>query len=173
LDTDGKGRKRKITKSENHPKIIGEFGESLIANLLSASRFEVARVDHVGLDLIAYSRSARLHIGITVKSRTRDQARKESDAVNLFGSEENHRRKLRRACRGFGCKPWIGVYVETSKGGEVYLTSLQNYDKKYRSRARRWQTWNMTEKYKQRYASDPNVKHIGMKFAVEHWDWKR
>ena len=35
------------------------------------------------------------------------------------------------ACEFFECEPWIGIYVETTGGAEVYLTSLEHYDSKY------------------------------------------
>jgi len=44
-----------IIKSSRHQKIIGNFGESLICNWLSQSGFEVAIVDHTGVDIIAYN----------------------------------------------------------------------------------------------------------------------
>ena len=44
-----------IIKSPRHQKIIGNFGESLICNWLSRSGFEVAVVDHTGIDIVAYN----------------------------------------------------------------------------------------------------------------------
>jgi hypothetical protein len=72
-----------IVKSSRHQKIIGNFGESLICNWLSRSGFEVAIVDHTGIDIVAYDPATRQRLGITVKSRTRT-AGKEDQSVNLY-----------------------------------------------------------------------------------------
>jgi len=44
-----------IIKSSRHQKIIGNFGEQLICNMLSRTGFEVTIVDHTGIDIIAYN----------------------------------------------------------------------------------------------------------------------
>jgi Holliday junction resolvase-like predicted endonuclease len=59
-----------IEKSSRHPKIIGSLGEHLVCNWLSRSGFEVAVVDHTGIDVIAYNPKTKERLGITVKSRT-------------------------------------------------------------------------------------------------------
>ena len=72
-----------IIKSSRHQKIIGKFGEYMICNWLSRSGFEVALVDHTGIDIIAYNPLTRQRLGITVKSRTRTPG-KEDTPVNIF-----------------------------------------------------------------------------------------
>ena len=44
-----------IEKSSRHQHIIGKFGEYLLCNWLSRSGFEVAIIDHTGLDLVAFN----------------------------------------------------------------------------------------------------------------------
>ena len=160
-----------IIKSSRHQKIIGDFGENLICNWLSRSGFEVTIVDHTGIDIIAYNPSTNQRLGITVKSRTRNVG-KEGTAVNLFRSKKEDRFKLLDACKAFACKPWIAVYVETAAFADVYLTSLENYDMKYRGREERAiDNWKMGEKDKQHYAEDSKVKHIRIKFLADNWSW--
>ena len=72
-----------IEKSSRHSKIVGQFGEAFVANLLSRSGFEVIFADHVGFDLIAF-RADTGRLGISVKSRTRGIQGSEQVSVNLF-----------------------------------------------------------------------------------------
>ena len=137
-----------ISKSSRHQKIIGEYGEYSICNWLSRSGFEVIRVDHTGLDIIAFNPSTGKRLGITVKSRTRDLG-KEDESVNLFSYRKgkDDRMKLLDACEAFACEPWIAVYVETAAFADVYLTSLDNYDIRYRGvEGRKVDDWKMTKK---------------------------
>jgi len=162
-----------IIKGSRHQKIIGDFGENLICNWLSRSGFEVAPVDHTGIDIVAYNPLTEQRLGITVKSRTRDSG-KEENSVNIFSYQraKSDRQKLLEACEAFACEPWIAIYVETSEYADVYLTSLRTFDDQYRSeRARAIDTWKMTEKYRERYKENPNVKHIRIEFHATNWDW--
>ncbi len=162
-----------IIKSSRHQKIIGDFGELLVCNWLSRSGFEVALVDHTGIDIVAYNPSTKQRIGISVKSRTRDVG-KEGEEVYLFSYQKarNDREKLLDACEAFACEPWIAVYVETLEYADVYLTSLENYDSKYRSRkATSHDTWKMSKKYRELYNRDPDVRHIRVEFHATNWEW--
>ena len=76
------------------------------------------------------------------------------------------------ACQAFACEPWIAIYVETTDYAEVYLTSLANYDQKYRGReGRAIDDWKMTASYKDRYEQDDSVKHIRLEFRATNWTW--
>ncbi len=164
----------KIIKSSRHQKIIGNFGEHLICNWLSRSGFEVILVDHIGIDIIASNPQSDKRFGITVKSRTRNIG-KENDAVNLFSYRKgkNDRQKLLDACNTFDCEPWIAVYVEVSDTADVYLTSLEGYDNRYRDKKEKTEdTWRVSKKYKEQYKKDHNVKHIHIKFEDWNWNWK-
>ena len=158
-----------IVKSSRHNKIIGDFGEHIIFNWLSRSGFEVIRVDHTGIDLIAYDKSNGQRLGITVKSRTRIEG-KEDESVNVLSYQKDDRLKLTDACKAFACNPWIAVYVEVEDYAEVYLTSLENYDQKYRGNKKRTiDDWKMTAKYRKKYEEDTCVKHIRIDFHRTNW----
>lgn len=105
-----------MIKSSRHSKIIGDFGEYLVCDSLSKSNFEVLRVDHTGLDVIAFDKSSKRRLGITVKSRTRSEG-KESDSVNVFSHQKgkDDRKKMLDACEAFNCEPWVAVYSENEK----------------------------------------------------------
>jgi len=160
-----------IEKSSRHSKIIGNFGEQLIGNWLSRSGFEVALVDHTGIDIIAFNQKKNQRIGITVKSRTRAEGT-EKDNVFVFRNTKNDRQKLLEACEAFACEPWIGVYVETSQFADVYLLSLEHYDKKYRSNLiTNTEGWKMNEKNQREYEGDMDLKHIKIEFNLNNWNW--
>ncbi|MDP3003133.1 MAG: hypothetical protein Q8N38_08400 [Bacteroidales bacterium] len=163
-----------IEKSSRHQKIIGNFGENLICNWLSRSGFEVTIVDHTGIDIIAYNKNSKKRIGITVKSRTRLSG-KEMETVNIFSYQKNKndREKIISACEAFACEPWIAVYVETEESADIYLTSLANYDEKYKGKnIKAIEDWKMTKNYTLRYETDPEVKHISIKFRWTNWSWE-
>lgn len=162
-----------IIKSTRHQKIIGNFGENMICNWLSRSGFEVAIVDHTGIDIIAYNKISKERLGITVKSRTRTRG-KETDSVNIFYYQKgkNDRKKVEDACSAFGCIPWIGVYVETTSDADVYLTNLEHYLKKYQGeRKKAIDDWKMTDKHREEYEKDSYVKHIKIEFNQKNWKW--
>jgi hypothetical protein len=161
-----------IVKGTRHQKIIGNCGEMIICNWLSRSGMEVTIVDHTGIDIIAYNPTARKRLGITVKSRTRNIG-KEDDSVNVFSyqKENNDRQKVLAACEAFACEPWLAVYVETTDQADIYLTSLSNYDAKYRREGKAIDDWKMGPKHQATYASDPDVKHIKIKFQGTNWTW--
>jgi Holliday junction resolvase len=117
-----------IRKSSRHQKIIGDFGEHLIANWLSRSGFEVVLLDHTGMDIVAYHSELKRRIGITVKSRTRSEGT-EKDNVTIF-SDQHDRQKVIDACEAFGCEPWIGIYVEMLDSARA-LFSLLRLDERY------------------------------------------
>jgi hypothetical protein len=160
-----------INKGSRHSKILGDLGEQLVCNWLSRSGWEVVLVDHTGIDIIAFHRQRGERIGITVKSRTRI-AGKEKEAVYVFKTERDDRGKVLKACEQFACKPWIAIYVETSDSADLFLTSLENYDAKYQTTTdRTYEDWKMGDKYLQKYAQDPNIRHLRLKVESWKWDW--
>ncbi len=162
-----------IDKSSRHQKIIGDLGENLLCNWLSRSGFEVSIVDHTGVDIVAYHPQSKRRFGVTVKSRTRI-TRLESSPVNLFSYQKgnNDRQKLINACEAFACEPWIAIYIEASMFAELYLTSLKNYDKKFRGKeGKKLEDWKMTDHYRKMYEADPDVLHIRFNFDFHKWNW--
>ena len=158
----------KIRKSPRHSKIIGDFGELKICNWLSRSGFEIALVDHTGIDIVAYDKESGQRLGITVKSRTRCKG-SECISVNLLSNRKSDRIKIQEACRAFGCVPWIGIYVETENEAYIYLTSLKNYEDKYMMKNKAVDDWKMSKDYIEKYAKDPEVRHVKFKFDNNKW----
>jgi hypothetical protein len=159
-----------ILKSKRHQKIIGNFGEHVICNWLSRSGFEVALVDQIGMDIIASHPCLPEPLGITVKSRTRTKGTEETQVTVFRG---NDRQKLLQACEAFRCEPWVAVYVEATDCADIYLTSLDNYERNYRSREGRIvDDWKMRDKDRRRYDEDPSVRHVALSFHFTNW-WKQ
>jgi len=150
------GQKFKALK--NHRRFWGTF----VCDALSKNGFEVSRVDHTGLDIIAYDKVNKKRLGITVKSRTRDEGTKNA-SVNVFSHRKgkDDRKKLSDACEAFGCEPWVAIYSENQDEADLYLVSLATFDKYSGGKA--VEKWKMSEKIKQKYSEDPNVKHINIK----------
>lgn len=165
-----------IEKSTRYTKISGDFGEHLILYWLSRSGFEAIRVDHTGIDVIAYHKQKEFRIGIAITARTFSQG-SESREVYLFSARsteelEKKRKLVTDACKAFACEPWIGVCVETEEYGDLYLTSLAHYDKKYRTQNQKSiNAWKMGKRWKEKYASDSKVKHIHFEFNRCRWNW--
>lgn len=112
----------KVVKSSRHHKIIGDYGENLVCNLLSRSGFEVTIVDHTGIDILAYSQGTGRRLGLSVKSRTRDAAH-QADSVNLLKKQKSKddRKLLLDACTAFAAEPWFAIYVECATEADLFL----------------------------------------------------
>jgi len=120
-----------IERSTHQQKILGQFDESCICNCLSRLGFKVVIVDHTEIDIIAYHTKLKKRIGETVKSRTRNVVT-EKVYVTLFYSCKNKDecKSLLDACKAFGCETYyIEDYCEILNYEDIYITSLENYNK--------------------------------------------
>ncbi|MGA2902424.1 MAG: hypothetical protein ABSD98_01225 [Candidatus Korobacteraceae bacterium] len=150
-------------------EVVGNFGEYLVCKWLCHTGFDVSIVDHTGMDIVAYYPPTEQRLGITVKSRLRTDGAT-TEGVYVFREAKEDRRKLLEACKAFGCEPWIAVYVEHGDGADLFLTSLDNYDGKYRSTEKRAiDVWGMTQKHIVAYEKDSEVRYIHMDFRRHHW----
>jgi hypothetical protein len=52
--------------------------------------------------------------------------------VYIFRQKKGDRKKLLDASLAFTCEPWIAVYAECDSRADLFLTSLKNYDEKYK-----------------------------------------
>jgi hypothetical protein len=157
-----------LNKSRRHAKIIGNFGESIVCNWLSRSGFDVALIDYVGIDILAYHKMNNVRLGISVKSRTRTPG-KEYNPVNIMFESKSDKQNIIEACEAFNCEPWIAVYVEAGQGADLFFTSLEHYLKTYGPQPRRIHDWKMKDKHREIYDKDPNVKHIAIQFRATNW----
>lgn len=159
-----------IEKGPLHSKLIGNCGEALICNWLSRSGFEVALVDHTGIDVVAFHPPSGRRLGITIKSRTRTRGT-ESDPVHIFKVRKEDRKKVAAACVAFNSEPWLGVYVESEVDAHVYLIALSDYDRKYRKEGKAVDVWGMRPSDLVAYEHDPAIRHIYSSFKGSRWTW--
>ncbi len=156
-----------IDKGTRHQKIIGDFGEMLVCNWLSRSGFEVAVVDHTGIDIVAYNPRSGARLGIAVTARTRPRGKENIHVNVLYGKD---RRKLEEACTAFACSPWVAIYVETTETADLYLVSLEDAEKQYPGpRHGTFKDWKMDENSKARYRADSKVSHIRFTISPSNW----
>jgi len=108
LKTTKSSRERSARKSSRHSKVSGQFGEIFVAYVLSKCGFEVAQVDHTGLDILAVSRNGKKRLGISVKNRTRDE-----ESANLtVNFPHGDLARLKKACRIFSAEPFVAAVVD-------------------------------------------------------------
>ena len=93
----------KINKSTRHAKITGDFGEAFVLYWLSKYGFECALVDHTGIDIIARNPHTQEVMGISVKSRSRNEGT-ENDSISI---PNDNFAKAEAACAAFGCVPYF------------------------------------------------------------------
>jgi len=110
-----------LIKGSRFSKVSGQFGEILVAYLLSKNGFEVAQVDHSGLDILAFRRNPEKRLGISVKNRARNP-KNPNWSVN-FRLEDLKR--LEQACEAFSAKPFVAAVVDRlSENVSVWILPL-------------------------------------------------
>lgn len=97
-----------MSKSSRFSRVSGQFGETLVAYLLSKNNFEVAQVDHSGLGILAYHRKSKRRLGISVQNRTRS-SESANWSVNFPLADLRH---LKKACQVFSAEPYVAAVVD-------------------------------------------------------------
>jgi Holliday junction resolvase-like predicted endonuclease len=149
-----------MQKSSRHSKITGDFGEALVLYWLSKRGFECARVDHTGIDLIARRPKSTEVLGISVKSRSRNEG-KESDGINLRKAEHH---KIESACRAFRCIPCMAVVADQGDRVRAFLFSLR----RLRALAPGGQ-WGMTPAKIEMYKRDASIESFELESRDGDW----
>lgn len=108
-----------VQKSSRHSKIAGDFGERLVLYLLSKYNCECAFIDHVGIDIIARNTVNQELMGISVKTRTRNNGA-EGTALNIQNKELL---KVKSACEAFGCKPYFSLVIDQEDKIYIFILS--------------------------------------------------
>ena len=154
----------KITKSSRHSKITGDFAESLILYWLSKYGFECAKVDHTGIDIIARKPNSNTVMGISVKSRSRNE-----DKVNdsLLIKNDNFE-KAQRACTAFNCKPYFAIVVDQIDKIRAFILPMDEMIKLYPKGQKSYQ-WRMAPKYMEIYRQHPEIVYIEFDYAAHRW----
>jgi hypothetical protein len=62
------------------------------------------------------------------------------------------------------------VYAECDTRADLFLTSLNDYAKKYGTRGEKLiEGWRMTDKHRNEYGADSEVRHIRIDFKADNW----
>ena len=155
-----------ISKSSRHSKITGDFAEHLTLYLLSKHGFECARVDHTGMDIIAQNPRTHERMGISVKSRSRDE-RRPMASMNV---PTDNFKKLFDACGFFDCKPWFSFIIDRSNKISAYLLSLDTLLELYPTgRTAQVVYWAMNPGAVERYDANPNIYRWELVHKIERW----
>ena len=136
----------KIDKSSRHSKIAGDFGETLFLYWLSKIGYEIALVDHTGIDLIAFEKNTKRRIGISVKTRTRISGT-ENEGLYVKNTDID---KIKNACIYFACQPYFGIVLDRVNTIDAILVSMDDIIK-INGVGKTYLNIKVTEKYMAKY----------------------
>ncbi len=154
----------KINKSSRHSKITGDFGETVVLYWLSKYGFECALVNHTGIDIIARNPHTNEIMGISVKSRSRNEGAEE-DYLTIPNNEFT---KAEAACAAFGCVTYFAIVVDAGDIIRGFILSASHLLSIFPKR-KTASGWKMTEQHLKRYDSDPEIKMFEFKTKTTNW----
>ncbi len=157
----------------HHKKIVGDFGEHLMMYWLSKHGYECAHIDHVGIDLIAAHPDGDGRLGISVKSRNRQDPKTANSHINIMEDLEKDLEKICSACKAFGCEPYIAVVVDKDTEGDEkkiygFMTSVKHFLKMHRPNTKTL-TWKMKDKDLESYRRDDKVRMFECDYKSGGW----
>jgi len=156
----------RVNKSSRHTKITGDFGETLVLYWLSKYGFECAPVDHTGIDIIARNPHNGEIIGISVKSRCRNEGA-EKEYVSI---RNDNFRKAKAACAAFGCVPYFAIVVDAGETIRGFILPMRRLLALF-PQGRTASGWKMTNRHLAGYAEDPEIKIFEFTTKTRKW-WK-
>lgn len=154
----------KISKSSRHSKITGNFAENLVLYWLSKYGFECANVDHTGIDIIARNPHTNEVMGISVKSRSRNEG-KEGTYVSI---PKDNFDKIRKACDAFNCIPYFAIVVDEEDKIYCFILSLKKLLKLFPV-GQTTCAWKMTKGHIENYYKDPEIKIFEFSYKTHSW----
>lgn len=154
----------RIEKSSRHSKITGNFAEALILYWLSKYGFECAHVDHIGIDLIARNPKTKELMGISVKSRSRNEG-KEGQYLSI---PNDHSEKIDAACKAFGCQPYFAIVVDEASLIQCFIISKAHLLNLFPA-GKAVSGWKMSKVWLERYAADPEIKYFSFEHSTPKW----
>lgn len=157
-------KKLQVAKGTRHSKICGNFGETMVLYWLSKYGFECALVDHTGIDIIARNPHTQELMGISVKSRTRNEGH-EQDYITI---PNDNFTKADVACKAFGCVPYFAIVVDAGDTIRAFILSMSHLLECCPQR-KRAAGWKMTGDDLGRYSEDPAIKSFEFKTQTGCW----
>ena len=153
-----------INKSSRHSKITGDFSESLILYWLSKHGFECANVDHTGIDIIAKNPITNELMGISVKSRSRNEG-KEGQYLSI---PNVNFLKVEEACLTFECKPYFAIVIDEDGKIKVFILSMEKL-LEYFPKGNRVSGWKMSKKWIEKYENDNQIIKVEFDYQTKTW----
>ena len=154
----------KINKGPMHAKITGDFGEALVLYWLSKYGFECASFDHTGIDIIARNRLTKEVIGVSVKSRSRNEG-SEDDSISI---PNDNFAKAEVVCAAFGWVPYFAIVVDAGDTLRVFILPMGHLLAMF-PKGKTTAEWKMTKPYIEKYAVDPLIQTF--EFHTETIKW--
>lgn len=154
----------RIQKSSRHSKITGNFAESVVLYWLSKYGFECAHVDHVGIDLIARNPHSGELMGISVKSRSRNEG-KEGQYLSIPNDNFD---KIEAACVAFGCSPYFAIVVDEGSTIHCFILSKSRLLVMFPP-GKEVSGWKMSKIWLERYMADPGIKYFRFEHSTPKW----
>jgi len=154
----------KINKSTRHSKITGDFAESLILYWLSKYGFECANVDHTGIDIIAKNPITNEVMGISVKSRSRNEG-KEGQYLSIPNDNFS---KVDEACHAFNCEPYFAIVIDEEDKIKVFILSKEKL-LNYFPMGNKVSGWKMSQKWISKYNKDNEIIKIEFNYETKNW----
>jgi len=156
----------KINKSTRHSKITGDFAEGLILYWLSKYGFECTNVDHTGIDILARNSITNELMGISVKSRSRNEG-KEGGYLTIPNDNFS---KVDNACVAFNAKPYFALVVDEENKIKVFILSKERLLDYFPMR-KLASGWKMSKPWIKKYNEDDNIIKIEFDYKTLNW-WK-
>lgn len=153
-----------INKSSRHSKITGNFAENLVLYILSKHGFECANIDHTGIDIIAKNPITNEIMGISVKSRSRNEG-KEGQYVSI---PNDNFIKIDAACLAFNCIPYFSILVDEENKFKVYITSKAHLLELF-PMGDKVSGWKMSKKWINEYEKDNKIIKIEFEYKIKNW----
>lgn len=153
-----------IIKSSRHSKITGDFAEGLVLYWLSKHGFESARVDHTGIDLIARNPITNELMGISVKSRSRQNGTEKSH-LNI---PNDNFEKADKACQAFGCIPYFAILIDGINAITIFILSKSKLIELFPP-GKAVSIWKMGDAYLENYKKDKAIIIVEFKYETLNW----
>ncbi|MBD1999794.1 hypothetical protein H6F88_23500 [Oculatella sp. FACHB-28] len=153
-----------LNKSSRHSKIAGEFFEHLVLYWLSKYGLECARIDHVGIDLLAKHPDREERLGISVKGRTRNIG-KETEHLNIPNDNFD---KAEAACKAFGCTPYFAIVIDSGQNISAFILPMAELLRLF-PRGERVSVWKMTPRYLAQYSQNPKIVQFSFSHNIHQW----
>ena len=140
---------------------------------LSKHGYECARIDHVGIDLIAAHPDGGGRLGISVKSRNRQNQKAADSHINIMENPEADLEKIYSTCKAFHCEPYLAVVVDkdterNEKKIYGFMTSVKHFLAMHRPNTRIL-SWKMRKKDVESYRRDDKVKMFECDYKSGGW----